>query len=427
MILQNTLKYINGLTAREKWLAVLFAALFFCFPTIISISHAAIALILITWLATFSKYQYKEIIQSQKVIWALIMLYAMVLLWVLLAPSPVNWKWTLLHLKKYAIFWYAIIIIILMTHKPFLQKIALYAFMAGMIFILVSTWLNVWFLLPWSASQNLGWGVSHHVFGDYITQNIMMAFFVVIALHNSVKIKALTHKVTWGAICGLSVISITHLSQGRTGAVLLVVALISYISFSVRGKKLVFALLGISVALGLVVASSNIITQRISQAIEEVKVSEKNRTSSIGHRLYNYKTTPILILEKPLLGQGTGAYHTEICRVIEHPDACNWYNWHPHNQFLFFAAEHGLVGISLYVFLLLSLFYTALRSRNRDAAIWLWTLTCILLVDSLFNSPFFSSRENQFFGYMIALFVSMCISQKTSAENQISPEKTLET
>ncbi|MGB4346533.1 MAG: O-antigen ligase family protein, partial [Burkholderiaceae bacterium] len=271
------------------------------------------------------------------------------------------------------------------------------------------TWANIWILLPWSNSQDPGWGKSHHVFGDYITQNVMMSFFVIISIQKSINKKNISDKICWAIISILAGISITHLSQGRSGLILLITGLISYAVISVRGKKLWVALAGIIIISIIAIGSSSIIQNRLITAYEEAQRNETDHTSSIGHRLYNYKLTPPLILEKPILGHGTGSYHIEVCKLIENKDLCPMFSWHPHNQFLFFGVDHGIIGIILYIFLIFSLYYIAFKSINYNAKILLFPLTTILVVDSLFNSPLFSSRESQFFIYMIALLVSMAV------------------
>lgn len=185
------------------------------------------------------------------------------------------------------------------------------------------------------------------------------------------------------------------------------VGLLAYALSAARGKVLLGFLLGIVLVLGFAFGTSSMLQNRFSMAVAEAQRHDVDNMSSIGHRLYNYKITPKLIAEKPFFGHGTGAYHTEICRFVEQQDGCQTFSWHPHNQFLFFGADHGLLGVALYILLILSLYRTALKSPNLDAKVLLCALASILLVDSLFNSPLFSSRESQFFAFMIGLLVSM--------------------
>ncbi len=389
----------------ENWLLLLFASLFFLFPTVLPLSNLALFLLIVTWVFTIKDNAYKTVFLNTPVLWLLSALYLMVLIGT--AWSPGNWEWISLHLAKYAKLLYAVVLVLLLTGRGNLQRAALNAFIAAMLFILLSTWLNVWFVLPWSITQETGWGKTHHVVGDYITQNIMMAFFAVLAVQRTMQPALPKQRAFWGITATLAIVSISHLSQGRTGLVVLLAGLLSYAAVVARGKRLVAAVAGVSLVLGLAFASSNILQNRFNEAVAEAQQRDVDQGTSIGHRLYNYKTTWNLISERPIFGHGTGAFHTEICRFIDASKDCPYYAWHPHNQFLFFGADHGIVGMILYVMLILGLYHTAAKSVSKEGQILLCALASILLVDSLFNSPLFSSRESQFFAYMIGLLVSM--------------------
>jgi O-antigen ligase len=292
--------------------------------------------------------------------------------------------------------------------RPWLQQRALWAFAAGMAFVLLSTWLNIWFVLPWSASKTPGWGLSHHVMYDYIIQNVMMSFFVVLTLVKADRTDQKWVRWAWWVLAFMGVFSITHLSQGRTGVAVLLPALIAYAANRFGWRKI---LIGLPLVLSLLVAgamSSSVMRERIELGAKEFSQRNEDVFSSIGHRLYNWRTTPKLIAEKPILGHGTGAYHTEICRFVDKPEWCDIFHWHPHNQYLYFAADYGLVGFGLYVALIASLFVAAHRSQDKSAKTLLYALASILAMDSLFNSPMFSAKEAEFFLYMMALLVPMC-------------------
>lgn len=396
---------MNIFNKYESWLAFLFGALYFLFPTILFLSNLPLLIIIIIWASTFKNKNYWATSKNNPVIWILCSLYFLILIGIIYTPS--NWILISVHLSKYLKFLFAVIIILILTKKEKLQNIALNAFIVAMLLILLSTWLNIWFLLPWSKSQNLGWGQSHYVVGDYITQNVMMAFFTIVAIHKAIQNLTTKKKIFWIVISILSAISITHLSEGRTGLLLLLVAVITYTVIVTKGRWLIGSLLAILIASSFAFTTSSLIQNRFVQANEEVQKQGVDHFSSIGHRLYNYKITPMLIAEKPLFGHGTGAYHTEICRFVDNPDWCPTFSWHPHNQFLFLGADHGLIGVALYLSLIISLYYTAFKSPRQDAKIFLYCLASILLVDSLFNTPFYSSRESDFFSYMIGLLVSM--------------------
>jgi O-antigen ligase len=284
-----------------------------------------------------------------------------------------------------------------------------------MLFILASTWLNVWFLLPWSATQSLGFGVTHHVFGDYITQNVLMSYFVAYAAIKVSRNQTHIQNLIWSSFAVLGLLSITHLSQGRTGFLLVAIALAAVLIVRVKIKYLLLLAPVLLAVLVAILSSSDILRGRFDQAFEEFAQRDSNNFSSIGHRAYNYKITPQLIAQRPVIGHGTGSYHTEICKVLDMPEWCPTYSWHPHNQFLFFGADHGLVGMVVYLALILSLFLLAFQARNSSAGMQLTAFTSILFADSLINSPLWSSRESQFFCFLMALLVCMC--------NQIRQQK----
>lgn len=390
----------------QSWLTLLVGALFFAFPTVLGLANLATLLLLITGLFLLRRVEVRAALLHTPVVWALAGLYTVVVVGV--AYTPADSLWVSLHLSKYAKLLYAAMLIALLTGKGYLQKVALNAFMAAMLVTLASTWLNVWFLLPWSASQETGWGKSHHVFGDYITQNVMMSFFCALTLQKAIEAPGLARRAAWAALTLAAVLSVTHLSQGRTGYLLVLASLLAYALAVARGRWLLFSVTGVVLAGALTLAASDILQSRFTQALEEARMSDVNNESSIGHRLYNYKTTPKLIAEAPLFGHGTGAYHEEICRFVERAEQCEVFGWHPHNQFLFLAADHGLLGAALYLALIVGMVVTALRSEDKTAGALLTVLATVMLVDSMINSPLWSARESHFFVYMLALLVAMC-------------------
>lgn len=337
--------------------------------------------------------------------WFMAGLFGLVVLGLLYTPAP--WSWASLNLAKYAKLAYALVILLLLLQVPQWQRWALRAYVVAMLFVLVSTWLNVWFVLPWSYSKEPGWGLSHHVLYDYIIQNVMMSLFVVYAL-SQVQWRAWSGRSSaWLLVTVLGTVSISHLSQGRTGLLLLVAGMLAWGAYSGGGRRLLMGLPLALLAGVLLVMSSSLLKSRFEQAWQEFGNRHADPLSSIGHRSYNQEKTLQLIAEQPVWGHGTGAYHTEICRFVDKPEWCQIFNWHPHNQFLMFGADHGLIGMLMYAGLILSLLVTAWRSPHAKPRIWLGSLGAILLVDSMINTPLFSSSQSHFYVYMMTLLVAI--------------------
>jgi len=386
----------------QGWLIFCIAGLYLLFPTLTNASNVFLLFLLLTLPVLLWSAERRRALAREPLVWLLLALYGLVLLGVVYTSA--DQEWITEHLRKYARLLFAVMLIAVLLREPGLQRVALWAFWLAMGFTLLATWLNVWFLLPWSESQALGWGESHHVFGDYITQNVMMALFAVMLLDAAWE-RGRRDPLAWAlaGAAGLAVVSITHLSIGRTGFVVLAAAIMAWVFFRLRGRALWGGVLALMLALGALLANSDTLQARFSTALVEAQRAGEDPTTSIGHRLHNLQSTWALVLESPWIGHGTGAYHTEICRHINPAVECEIFNWHPHNQYLFLAANHGILGAGLYVAMLGLLLWAALRAPEPGVRAVLGAFVAILAVNSLMNSPLWSSRESQYFAYMAAL------------------------
>ena len=390
-------------------MAFVLIGLYLLFPTLTNLSNLFLLLLLLSlpWFAI--RYSQWRLVINDPLWWLLVAFYALILVGVLYSDAGADWVGE--HLRKYARLLYAAILLLVLLGHQGLQKIALASFMWAMGLTLVSTWLNIWFLLPWSETQNLGWGFSHHVFGDYITQNVMMALFTVMLIEQGQRSETLHLRGVWWVAAVLAAISITHLSVGRTGYVVLLAALVAWVFARFRGRVLWLGIISLLVAMAVALATSATLQQRFVEAIQEAQTATENPNTSIGHRLYNYKTTWALVTESPWWGHGTGGYHTEICRHIDARFTCEQFNWHPHNQYLFLAADHGLIGVIFYSALILVLLRAGVRSSVATVKPVLFAFVAVLATNSLFNSPLWSSRESQYFAYMAALLYACAVSR----------------
>jgi hypothetical protein len=349
-----------------------------------------------------------DTIRTNPVALAALALWAVIVLGILWTPAP--WEDVQLHLSKYSKLLFVVALMTFAVGADTYRR-ALLGFVVAMGFILVSTWLNVWMVLPWSKTQVPGWGLSHHVVGDYITQNVMMALFTLLALFRAKSAGAREVSAAWFAVAAMAAVSITHLSDGRTGYLLLLSVLVYFVAVAFRGKALWWSAIAALLVLSLSYASSSLMRERVSKAVDEISRIQEDKYTSIGNRVYLYDITPDMIADKPLLGHGTGAYHTEICRYVDTPPGCHgWINWHPHNQFLFFAADHGLLGLMAYLAMLAAMAWVGYRTPDREAGVMLGGLTVLLVVNGMFNSPLWSARESHLFFLMMGLWVPRALS-----------------
>lgn len=374
-------------------------SVFLFFPVVFALGNVLIALALVLSLLAGNYRARWETIKGVPVVWWALGLYAMVLLGVTYSPAPS--ADVQLHLSKYSKLLWIPVLLSLLPEAQWRRR-CLWAFMAAMGFIMLSAFANVFWQLPWSRTQEIGWGKDHTVIGDYITQNIMMTFFVVAAMDLGRRTQSLWQRYAWWIAALMGAVVVTQLSQGRTGYVLLILSVGTYIFWSLQGRRRWLTLLSLSAVLVVALASSQTVRQRIDLAITEAAASDTMEITSIGGRVNFWKHTWTLVTEKPLQGWGTGSYHSVWCEYVTQPGWCQFGSWHPHNQYLFFWMENGLLGVVLFVLLATATIWAARKAPVKDRAI-LWAFAAILAGNSLINSPLFSGRESHFFVLMLIL------------------------
>ncbi len=103
--------------------------------------------------------------------------------------------------------------------------------------------------------------------------------------------------------------------------------------------------------------------ERILQGVHEIQTyAEATEVTSMGIRIYFWKTTPALIARKPLLGWGTGGFEAAYRQeVAGRSGNAGLVTSDPHNQYLKIMTEQGLLGFAVFVAFLASL----LRQRPR--------------------------------------------------------------
>jgi O-antigen ligase len=296
-----------------------------------------------------------------------------------------------------------ILIIIVVIDDAIWQKRCWAGFLIGASVTLSSTYLGVWFVLPWSQSQLTGFGVNHSVFYDYIAQGVMTSFLSVVALSHVLTEQAIRRKMLWLLVLLISVFSITHLLTGRTGQVVCALSLLGVIFIALPSRK---ALLIAGLFLCSVVVlsvTSPVIAQRFALLFSEVQAYQQGQEmTSIGARLAMWRASVTFYWDQPLWGHGTGSYRWLAERVFTDPVMCKVSCVHPHNQFLFFGVEHGALGLLIYGWLFVGVIKTARLVERRYTLIISGLLT-IIAVDSFINSPFWISSERNFYMAVLAL------------------------
>ena len=398
---------------------IFLVGIFFCFPISLAATNILMALMLVTWLLAGQFKARWHSVKSNPITLPALLLYGLVIAGT--TYSTASGAEMLQHLNKYSKFLFVLLAITLLQDPAWRQR-CWRAFGVAMLFTLVSVYANIWFDLPWSVTHNQGWGVDHTVFKDYISQGIMMSLFVLFCIHQFLRVSTLLKRILWGALALLALVSITHLAAGRTAYLALFLSLLIYgiTRITSRKKWLFMGLAGVLVAL--LVSSSATLSNRVQLVVTETQAflsgpkdgSVQHMKTSTGARLAMWQLSAEQINQRPLIGSGTGSYRHIAKQAFPDSALCGIACVHPHNQFLFFGVEYGLLGIAAYLFYFYRPYRFASALGAPHKALLLGFLG-IFFVDSMVHGALWLAVESHFFTFMMALFMATATASKPTA------------
>lgn len=373
-------------------------------PTSIALVNIGILLILIGWFLS-GRWRWKfDVIRHNPIALPTLLLTALVLIGITYTDAPRAY----IHHHLYVYSKLPLMLMLLtLFHDPSWQRRGLLAFAVGSVITVVSTYANIWFVVPWSDSNNQGFGVTHHVFNDYIAQGLAMSFFTALAVVIALDARTAPSRWAWALVAAFTVFSITHLLQGRTGQVVLLAMFcaLAWVASPVAWRWRALALVGAAVVL--LFLSSPLLRERVTSMFTEfAQYTEAGvLTTSTGFRLDMWKNALAMFMDSPLWGHGTASYRLLSEQIYIDAHVCEVSCVHPHNQFLFFAAEFGLFGLAAYVLLLQRSLAAAsdLTVRYRNLLV---AFLAILFVDSFINGPFWVTTERHLFASVLPLLLA---------------------
>lgn len=390
----------------------LLAAIFFM-PMSTALTNVFMGLTLLAWLVAGG---FRERFASQRDNWFTVGTVGLFLM--VCAGSFYSTAETddiLFQIHKYAKLLFMLPAISLLQENKWRER-ALNAFGIAMLITLVLSLTSV--VWPISIVRGTAGGPSdnHFVFRDHIAQNLMMSFFALIL---AVKGRFATNsksKLIYWTFAFLSVIDILFFVAGRTGYVSLAFNVLVFLFFLGNTKQRLIAVIT-CIAIGLfTIQFSTTFKSRINLAISEYQNQDKKDLSSVGQRIEFLKKGTQLMAERPILGFGTGSYKKEFCRIADTDEWCLAGGFHPHNQFIAFGVQLGIVGIVGYLLFMASAVKQASYAKVEQKILALG-LVATLLADSLFHAPLFLISEAAFF----MLLFSVLMSGPTESNSQ--PEK----
>jgi O-antigen ligase len=127
--------------------------------------------------------------------------------------------------------------------------------------------------------------------------------------------------------------------------------------------------------------------------------------TSAGQRMEFARKSIELIVARPALGWGTGSYSRQYCLIARSAEWCKLGSYNPHNQFLYFGVQLGIVGILAYLLWFASVAY-ALRPVSRVQRALGYSALTTLFVHSLLDSPLYIVTEGTWYPLMLGILLA---------------------
>lgn len=258
------------------------------------------------------------------------------------------------------------------------------------------------------------------VFKLHITQNYFMALAAALWAYAFTKMKgnANTGPLAWVSLVFalMALINVLFMVDGRTGWVVLAV-LLSYLLFLRMGVKGVcISAVVVIAALALVLTFSATVNQLLVNAYNEYQLWLQNGVAPgrSGMRLTYYSHAVQAIAQSPWFGHGIGGVR-EAMNLQSAGDPNLALN-NPHNQYLLFAVQTGLLGLVVYGAYLYLLFKLSRKSRFQVLYVPFLLTFC---VGNLFNSFHFDMSEAMLFALVTALLIATILYSPNSGKGHV--------
>lgn len=284
-----------------------------------------------------------------------------------------------------------VILLAVLIRNAAQARVAVMALVAGQVFLLLSSWaLRLGVHVAWQADS----ATANVVFSTYLDQSIMFATTASVLWH-------LRKEGLWPAWLGaaLALLALANsllVLEGRSGYLVALSALALAAMWAMPTRWRLPALVATPVlALAALALGSSQVQERVTKIFAEsqrfAQTQQVREFDSSGWRLNAWKRSVQAFAQKPLLGHGVGNW-TPAVKQFEGDHAVAVFGEgnasNPHQEFLLWSVELGVVGLALLLGVLVSLCRDALRfptpaARALLAAVVATAIAC------LFNSSLY--------------------------------------
>lgn len=287
-------------------------------------------------------------------------------------------------------------------------------------------WLATSLYLVWvdmMPTSSLGWWrvgdtSDPFVFRNHITAGILLSFAACAAFLLATHVRETRKRIAL-LVLGVYFAAPTLMGNGRTGYVGLFIGL--FVLYLLRWRITLLRCVSVAAAMSLLFAGVYLVSPNFKMRMDllATEVATQDATSPNGLRLSYMKVGIQSVIDRPLLGYGTGAFSEVFAPQARriwagHPDELK-VRHQPHSEPLLLAVQFGLIGAGLYFALLGAIGKAALRRRDLNADA-LALLVAIYGITSLFNSLLWNPTEAYWFLLLAGALYAHCVQRRGTAQ-----------
>ena len=310
--------------------------------------------------------------------------------------------------------WFFLILSLIQSQQH--KKWAWWAFFAGCAINIVMGLVITYMPVEWYGMLGLTKWSHETVLGNHNAQGAVIAFFAAACFIDMQSSQTKSMKALCAVFFALAVASSALFSQSRSGFVVTALAVLAVLFVSVSKDKRLALGVGLFIVLMGLAYFSPKMSARFVQMNAEISqyFATGNFETSVGFRIEMWRRGVDFFLSSPIWGHGTGSYY-KLASAVYTEGQCATVCNHPHNQFLFFAVEFGIIGVGLFVYWFYKMLKSAAMSVSKQDR-YLWIAFVVVLVGECFlNLPLYSSSERTFFICLMGLLAGTNIkSSRTS-------------
>jgi O-antigen ligase len=326
---------------------------------------------------------------------ALIILPWLGMIW---SSAPFEQSFKLAERSHYWLF--AFVSAVVMKPDSSLRKILL-CFVTGTAIIAVIVFLYLHGCIPETVY------LQKFLFHSYITFSLFLVISILLLAY-FYKTSTLLHKILLIAVMLFLALTITQL-KGRS-AYLALAVLSPWLFVTMFGRRRLVPILAALSLTFMLMLSSGTVRERIALIPKEINLYHSgvrssyllpdgsSTASSVGLRLMMWKNALKIFQQHPLIGSGTAGYQHEVNKI---DPGQNFF--HPHNSYLYIAANYGILGIGLYGWLLFVTLKRAWRSRSQLSGYSILGFLSVILIGSLTDSQILSVATGVALGFVIGI------------------------